>query len=146
MVKGVFNKKRGSRRSTKDSTVLAAEFGKRLRAAREERGLSQRDLAERLHTGASQVSRYENGTQLPNVETLMALAGILHMDVSELLLGQKSGTSSDDIGIKDVRLLERVRELEKLDRQARDAAVMLLEAIIVQGNQRALTERLVATR
>jgi transcriptional regulator with XRE-family HTH domain len=146
MAKGVSGKKRISRRSAKDSTVFATDFGKRLRTTREERGLSQRDLAERLRTGASQVSRYENGMQLPNVETLMAIAQILHLDVSELLLGRKTDSGVDDIGIKDVRLFERMRELEKLDRQTRDAAVMLLEAIIVQGNQRALTERLAAAR
>lgn len=126
--------------------MFAVEFGRRLRAARDERGLSQRDLAQRLRTGASQVSRYEGGTQLPNLETLMAIAEALHMDVDELLYGRKGVGGPHDAGVKDVRLLERMRELEKLDRQARDAAVTLLEAIIVQANHRALSERLAAAR
>ncbi len=122
--------------------MLAGEFSKRLRSLREERGLSQRDLAERLHTRAPQVSRYENGSHLPNLETLVAIAEILRVDVDLLVLGRTDGTPGDDSLVKDVRLLERVRELEKLDRHFRETAIAMLDAIIVQGHQKALTERL----
>ena len=124
--------------------MFATEFGRRLRAIREERGLSQKDLADRLHTRPPQVSRYENGSQLPNLETLASLAEILRADMDELALGRKDGTLDDALSIKDVRLLERVRELEKLDSKSRETAIAMLDAIIVQGHQRAVTERLSA--
>lgn len=122
--------------------MLASEFGKRLRAFREERGLSQRDLAERIHTRAPQVSRYETGAYLPNAETLVSIVGALQVDLDALLLGRADGKPGDDIGIKDLRLLERVRELEKLDRHYRETAIKMLEAIIVQGSQEAVKVRL----
>lgn len=123
--------------------MLASEFGKRLRAFREARGLSQRDLAERIHTRAPQVSRYETGAYLPNAETLVSIVEALEVDLDALLLGRADGKPGDDIGIKDLRLVERVRELEKLGRSYRETAIKMLEAIIVQGSQDAVKARLV---
>ena len=123
--------------------MIASDFGKRLRALREERGLSQRDLAERIHTRAPQVSRYETGAYLPNAETLVSIAEVLKVDLDTLLLGRVDRNSGDDVGIKDLRLVERVRELEKLDRHYRDTAIAMLEAIIVQGHHEAVKARLV---
>ncbi len=126
---------------------LAAEFGRRLRALREERGLTQRELAERSGAQVPQISRYETGAYLPTAETLLALAKVLHLDVDSLLVGRSGRNDKDEVPIKDVRLLERVRELEKLDRRFRDAAVTMIEALIVQGTQEAMRERLAgATR
>lgn len=125
--------------------MFAIEFGKQLRLLREERGLSQRDLADRLQAYPPQISRYENGSQLPNLETLVTLTEILQVGLSELVFGRKSDAPSQESPIKDVRLLERLRELEKLDRQARETAIAMLEAIIVQGHQRALNQRLAIT-
>jgi transcriptional regulator with XRE-family HTH domain len=122
--------------------VLAREFGKRLRSLREDRGLTQRELAARLHTPVPQISRYETGFCLPNAETLAELADVLRIDLDELLLGRKNGNSGDEPQIKDVRLLERVQELEKLDRRFRDTAIAVLEAIIIQGHEEGVKARL----
>lgn len=132
------------RKTQKKKAMLTSDFGKRLRALRDERGLSQRELADRLGTRPPQLSRYENGSQLPTLETLVAIAEVLRVPPA-MLLGGSDGIGLDDGAIKDVRLLERVRELEKLDRQARETAIAVLEAIIVQGSQRALGQRLTGT-
>lgn len=122
--------------------MLAREFGKRLRALREERGLTQRELAQRLDAEVPQISRYETGAYLPNAETLVTMARVLHVDLDELLLGRADGKPGDDVPIKDVRLLERMQELEKLDRRFRDTAVAVLEAIILQGHEESVKARL----
>ena len=122
--------------------MLAREFGKRLRSLREDRGLTQRELAARLHTPVPQISRYETGFCLPNAETLAELADVLRIDLDELLLGRKNGNLGDEPQIKDVRLLERVQELEKLDRRFRDTAIAVLEAIIIQGHDEGVKARL----
>jgi transcriptional regulator with XRE-family HTH domain len=128
--------------SKRKSSVLAREFGKRLRSLREDRGLTQRELAARLHTPVPQISRYETGFCLPNAETLAELADVLRIDLGELLLGRKNGNLGDEPQIKDVRLLERVQELEKLDRRFRDTAIAVLEAIIIQGHDEGVKARL----
>jgi transcriptional regulator with XRE-family HTH domain len=126
--------------------MLAKEFGQRLKGLREERGLTQRELAARIKSHAPQVTRYETGFCLPNAETLVAISETLQVDLGMLLVGRPSGNASDEPPVKDIRLLERVRELEHLDRRFRDTAVAVLEALILQGHQETVRERMAAGR
>ena len=124
----------------KKISMLASEFGKRLRTLREQRGLTQRQLAERIEVYVPQISRYESGGAMPNAETLIALSNVLEVGLDELVLGQNGDRATAPIN--DVRLLERMRELEKLDRRYRETAIAVIDAIVVQGNQEAVTSRL----
>jgi transcriptional regulator with XRE-family HTH domain len=52
-------------------------FGKRLRRAREDLGLSQEELAELLGSNQERVSDYERGKTLPKMELLLKLTDVL---------------------------------------------------------------------
>ena len=52
-------------------------FGAFLAETRRARGLTQRDLAERLHVTDKAVSRWERGVGLPDINTLEPLADAL---------------------------------------------------------------------
>jgi transcriptional regulator with XRE-family HTH domain len=128
------------RPSTKKKTsMLATDFGKRLRALREERGLTQRHIAERIGVHVPQISRYEAGGAMPSAETLIELSEVLEVGLDVLVLGRNEKRADE---IHDVRLLERVRELQKLDRRFRETAIAVIDAIVVQGNQEAVSTRL----
>ena len=64
-----------------DATTLGA-FVARVRA---ERGLTQRQLAERLYVSDKTVSKWERGLSLPSVPLLVPLAGALCLSISELM-------------------------------------------------------------
>jgi transcriptional regulator with XRE-family HTH domain len=121
--------------------MLARDFGTRLRSLREQRGLTQRELAVRLQTRVPQISRYETGAFMPNAETLLSLADALGVNV-DTLLGRTNGNEPASNAVKDIRLVERLRELEKLDRRYRDTAIAVIDAIVLQGSQEALSSRL----
>ena len=59
-------------------------MGERLRAARQARALSLRDLAERVGVSASLISQVETGRARPSVNTLYALAAELEVSLDEL--------------------------------------------------------------
>ena len=61
------------------------EFGKRLKAAREEKGLSQLKLAMMAGINQPQVGWYERGEHQPTITTLEWLCGALDMTASDLL-------------------------------------------------------------
>jgi transcriptional regulator with XRE-family HTH domain len=52
-------------------------LGSALRLFREQLGLSQSELARRAGMGKSQVSKYEGGKELPKLESLERLLGVL---------------------------------------------------------------------
>ena len=60
-------------------------IGDRLRATRQERGLSLRELAERLGVSPSLISQVETGRARPSVGTLYAIASELNVSLDELL-------------------------------------------------------------
>lgn len=64
------------------------DIGKNLREARVRRGLTQDELAERLHVSRQTVSNYETGRSRPDVEMLLSAAEQLEVDVQELLYGR----------------------------------------------------------
>jgi hypothetical protein len=82
---------------------------------------------------------------MPNAETLVSLAEVLHVGLDYLLLGDQSNID-DNSPINDVRLLERLRELEKLDRRFRETAIAVIDAIVIQGTQEAVSSRLTKSR
>lgn len=62
----------------------AYEIGQKIRARREELGLSQDDLADRMGTGRVAISRHENGINEMSVCTLCQYAEALETTLREL--------------------------------------------------------------
>jgi len=113
------------------ATMFAKSFGQRLRQLREERFLSQQALADGIDLQIAQISRYERGISMPNAETLAELAKFLRVSVGRLLLGEEDGEGAiASAPINDISLLERFRDLEKLDRKDREVAITLIDAFI----------------
>jgi transcriptional regulator with XRE-family HTH domain len=87
---------------------LARLVGERLRAARQERGLSLGALAEAAHVGKGSLSEIENGARNPTLGTLYALAGALGVPLATLLAG-RPGVRIASPGI-EARLLDVSRD------------------------------------
>lgn len=60
-------------------------FHENLKALRKDRGLSQEDLAARLHVVRQTISKWEKGLSVPDAEMLLRLAEVLDTTVSRLL-------------------------------------------------------------
>ena len=63
---------------------LEEDVGPRLRAYREQRGLSLRELARRLGVSPSAISQIETGKSRPSVSTLYSIVSELGMSLDEL--------------------------------------------------------------
>ena len=61
------------------------QLGMKLAQKRKELGITQIELAERMHVTRQTVSRWEAGTVLPDVEKITSLASILHVTCDYLL-------------------------------------------------------------
>lgn len=73
-------------------------IGERIRAKRNELGLTQRDVAEYLGRSASAVTQWESGATYPNGQNLVKLSEILKVDAEWILSGEHSvfgGESTD---------------------------------------------------
>ena len=60
-------------------------IGSNIHMIREAAGISQTELANRVGSNKSAISRYENGMQKPSLDTLMRVADALGVDLIDLL-------------------------------------------------------------
>lgn len=68
----------------------AKTFGTFLAQVRRERGMTQAEVAERLHVTAKAVSKWERGAGLPDIHTLEPLAETLGLSLVELMRSERS--------------------------------------------------------
>lgn len=68
--------------ATYEATRLAIEVGEQIRDAREEAGLSQRELAARMGTSQAAIARLEAGSVAPTLTTLQKVAAALNLKVA----------------------------------------------------------------
>ncbi|MGG0717449.1 helix-turn-helix transcriptional regulator [Robertmurraya massiliosenegalensis] len=60
-------------------------FGEKLKKERTAQGWSQEELAEKLFVSRQSVSKWENGQNYPNIETIIKLSDLFGVTVDELL-------------------------------------------------------------
>lgn len=60
-------------------------FYENLKLAREQKGLSQKDVAEKIGVAKSTYSLYESGNREPNVQIIKKIANVLDVSADELL-------------------------------------------------------------
>ena len=65
-----------------------------IKTLRKARGLSQQELAERLHMVRQTVSKWEQGLSVPDAAMLVQLAECLEVSVEELLGTPKSDSTA----------------------------------------------------
>ncbi|MBQ7863829.1 MAG: helix-turn-helix transcriptional regulator [Lachnospiraceae bacterium] len=69
-----------------------AQFHKILRLLRNEKNMSQQDLADALKISKSAINMYERGERQPNFETLEIIADYFNVDI-DFLLGRTDKTT-----------------------------------------------------
>ena len=66
-----------------------------LKGLRKEKGLTQEQLAERFYVSSRTVSRWENGSNMPDVNMLIELADFYDVDIREIIDGERKGEIMD---------------------------------------------------
>ena len=70
-------------------------IGAFLKRLRKEKGLTQEQLAERFYVSSKTVSRWETGSNMPDVGTLIDLADFYDVDIRELIDGERKSEMMD---------------------------------------------------
>lgn len=71
-------------------------LGERIAALRRAKGLSQKQLAEKLNISPSAIGMYEQGRREPSLAIIMELAEILSVSTDFLLTGRPAGPAAED--------------------------------------------------
>lgn len=96
--------------------AITMSFGTRMRARREELGLSRTALAEELGVSASAISNYENDLSSPKGDILLRLFDALQTDANDLYRDSFRTEAAAPSG-EEKRLLEQYRSLSPVGRR-----------------------------
>ena len=71
------------------------KIGKFLAVLRKEKGLTQEQLAEKLNVARRTVSRWETGSNMPDMDILIELSDFYSVDLREILDGERKNETMD---------------------------------------------------
>ena len=92
------------------------EIGQKLREARQQRGLTQEELAERLRLSRQTISNWENERSYPDIMSLIALSDLY-------------GLSLDGLVKEDRHMIDHLRESTDTVRQRQKLSRLMLLAV-----------------
>ena len=90
--------------------IIEPEINNRIRQIRLEKGLTQKQLAEKSGMYESQIRKYETGKALPKINTLKKIADSLDVPVSDLIEPTVFQPSRDLIDLFSGKKIEKVGE------------------------------------
>lgn len=106
----------------------SVSIGARIASLRKERGLTQKELAERLAVSQPVVSDYEHDVIRIPADVVVAIARVLDVSADELL-GLKREPPSR-AGVKNRRLSRRLQAIDALPKRDQEALLRTIDAFI----------------
>ena len=109
-------------------------FSENLKTLRKQKGFSQEELASRLHVVRQTISKWEKNLSVPDADTLIRLAEILEVSVSELLgskIETENGNATNDIAEQLSRINEQLAIKNRRSRRIWKAIAILAITLAV---------------
>ena len=107
-------------------------FGENLKTLRKQKGFSQEELATRLHVVRQTISKWEKNLSVPDADTLIRLAEILEVSVSELLGAKiENENTASDVAEQLSRINEQLAIKNRRSRHIWKIVAIILAAIIL---------------
>lgn len=106
-----------------------ARFGDLLAELRQDRKMTQRDLAEILFVTDGTISNYENGVHLPDIDKLVELADYFNVTTDYLLgrcTSQLSPDVLDELVLDDRTAGKLIRDIQSMSLERRRALSIIL--------------------
>ncbi len=112
------------------------KIGKFLRELRKGKGLTQEQLAEQFNISRRSVSRWETGSNMPDVGLLIEIADFFNVDIREIIDGERKSENMN----KEKETLKKVAEYadaektklkKKVSKLSKWMCVMLFGSILI---------------
>ena len=90
------------------------EFPKKLKKLRNQRRITQSEMAEILHVSRSCISNYEKGDRCPDMEIVREIASYFHVS-TDYLIGQPADSHTEENKMLDISDLNTEGKLQILN-------------------------------
>ncbi len=104
------------------------DFGKVISQLRIDRGLTQKELAEKMEISSTLITDYERGKLRLHGEIIVKLADVLQVSADEIL-GRKTHSGKED-SANSLRIMKRVRNIESLPQYKQKIILQMIDAYV----------------
>ncbi|CAM3925069.1 MULTISPECIES: helix-turn-helix domain-containing protein [Flavobacterium] len=108
-------------------------IGDKIKAVREAKNLSQKEISNMVQMDQSQYSKIENGKTDPTTNTLEKIAKALGIELSELFISDKI---FKDINSADKTIMEKIRLIEMLDEKEQASIYNIVDGLVASKRLR----------
>jgi transcriptional regulator with XRE-family HTH domain len=115
--------KRASKEPRKTND-LVENVGEVIRNVREQKRLSQKEVAAAIDVDPTQYNRIELGKSLPTLKTIAKIAKALNVSVDSLISSEQ-GTI--DVEIKDKSLFDKVKLIDSLSEEEKNTVLKVID-------------------
>ena len=109
-------------------------IGNFLKQLRKDKGLTQEQLAELFYVSSRTVSRWETGSNMPELSILIELADFYEVDIREILDGERKSEKMENETKETLQKVAKYAEEEKkkavLNRLSRVIVAMMVNCIV----------------
>lgn len=89
------------------------DIGTKIKNAREDKDIFQKQMAEMIPMNQSNYSKIERNMQQPNLHQLKRIAEILELDLNKLLEIENVSGNTADVPVNDICFAQEVKEIYK---------------------------------
>jgi len=111
---------------------LIGEIGANIKTLRLAKGLQQKEVANMTGVSVSQYGRIENGLTKSSIVILLKVAQTLEVSLDMLIYGEKAVIDKEPIVLKDKKLVEKMKELDKLSDKDKELAHQMLDLLLAK--------------
>ncbi len=106
-------------------------IGEFLKHLRKDKGLTQEQLAEQFYVSSRTVSRWETGSNMPDVDMLIELANFYDVDIREIIDGERKGENMDNENKDTLKKVAEYSNKLLIKQIIRGALIGILVVIVV---------------
>ena len=108
------------------------EIGKSLKKLREDKGLTQQQMATLIHAHRSGYSKMENGQQDVPIDSLVRIANHFSIPVDDIIYYSERQDIPSEVSMEDMETLEQLRLIKELEKDERTILLKLIETFVTK--------------
>lgn len=106
-------------------------LGELLRTSRQDKGLTQNDVADHLNVSRQAISKWENGNGYPDIDNLKVLSELYEVPITKLL--GESKELKEKIEESNESIDNNKSKLKKIHKEEKDEGLLLLILAAISG-------------
>ena len=105
-------------------------IGIHIRNIRKQKGLTQKELAQKVSLDFTQLNRIETGKSEPSLKNLKLIAECLEVSIDQIVYGKEN--IEEPVSTQNKPLWEKIRLIERLNEEDKNALIKIIDIALTK--------------